>query len=30
MLDELEDVWRGRIDRIDALLDGTTPSQKEN
>jgi DNA-binding transcriptional ArsR family regulator len=28
MLDELEDVWRGRIDRIDALLDGTTPSQE--
>jgi DNA-binding transcriptional ArsR family regulator len=23
MLDELEAIWRGRIDRIDVLLDGT-------
>jgi DNA-binding transcriptional ArsR family regulator len=30
MLDELEDVWRGRIDRIDALLDDPTPLDKEN
>ncbi len=30
MLGELEDVWRGRIDRIDALLDDTTTFHQEN
>ena len=32
MLDELETIWRGRIDRIDALLahDNTPPPENEN
>lgn len=32
MLDELETIWRGRIDRIDALLahDNTPPTENEN
>jgi DNA-binding transcriptional ArsR family regulator len=30
MLAEIEDVWRGRIDQIDALLKDTTPFHKEN
>jgi hypothetical protein len=33
MLDELEAVWRGRIDRIDVLLDSTragdTPPEED-
>ena len=32
MLDELETIWRGRIDRIDALLahHNTPPTENEN
>ncbi|WP_131792561.1 ArsR/SmtB family transcription factor [Candidatus Protofrankia datiscae] len=30
LLDQLADVWRGRIDRIDAILAGPGPGNSEN